>query len=217
MTCKIKKYQKTIELLLHKHEEIRYRKKIVKQLENKNFTIISNNCWGGGVYETLGLEYNTPTVGLFFYASCYTAFIKDLKENLSKPITFIDHSKYDEANRVRMNNPYPIGTINDNIEIHFLHYSSLNEASEKWERRKKRINYDNLYFSLTDNDQCTIKEIKYFDSLPYKKVFFSSKKIDGIDSLVWLKQFKEKGKVGDLYSNPWLYRKYFNIVKWLNS
>jgi uncharacterized protein (DUF1919 family) len=36
------------------------------RLKNQDFTIISNDCWGGGVYEDLQLQYTTPMVGLFF-------------------------------------------------------------------------------------------------------------------------------------------------------
>lgn len=217
MINKLKEYTKVIECRISEYAESRYRKKSRKQLKNTDFTIISNNCWGGGVYEALGLKYSTPTIGLFFYATCYIKLIRNLKEALSKNLKFIDHSKYEVANQARIKNPYPIGLIDNEIEIHFLHYETKSEALEKWTRRIDRVNFNNLFFSFTDNDLCTIKEIEAFDKFPGKKVFFSAKNIEGISSLVWLKKFEEKGKVGDLYSNPWLYRKYFDIVKWLNN
>lgn len=37
-------------------------------LKNKCFTIISNNCWGGFVYQKFNLQYRTPFVGLFIFA-----------------------------------------------------------------------------------------------------------------------------------------------------
>lgn len=37
-----------------------------KKLNNTDFTIISNNCWGGVCYEYFGMEKATPTVGMFF-------------------------------------------------------------------------------------------------------------------------------------------------------
>lgn len=42
----------------------KYRK---KKLINSNFSIISNNCWGGMVYESYNLPKQSPTVGLFFH------------------------------------------------------------------------------------------------------------------------------------------------------
>jgi len=188
-----------------------------KELKNFDFTIIASNCWGGGIYEQLGLPYTTPTVGLFFFAPCYIKFISALPENLVAELRFIDHSKYEVANQLRLENKYPIGFLKNEIEIHFMHYKSQSEAFDKWTRRCKRVNPSNLFFSFTDNEVCTLDEIKKFDALPHKKVFFSSKNIEGIRSLVWLKEFESKGKVGDTYSNPSFYRKYFNAVKWLNG
>lgn len=51
-----------------------------KQLVNKQFTIISNNCWGGMIYESYNLPKESPTVGLFFMADDYINFLKHLKE-----------------------------------------------------------------------------------------------------------------------------------------
>lgn len=184
---------------------------------NFNFTIISNNCWGGRVYEDLDLEYKTPTIGLFFFSNCYIKFIQDLKNNLSQDLNFVTISKYEKGNLLRQTEYYPIGIIGDGIEIHFLHYKSEAEAKEKWERRKGRVNYDNLYFSFTDNEKFTMQELEIFDALPYPKVFFSSKKIKGIKSLIWLNMFSKKTTIGDIYTNPRWFRKYFDATKWLNQ
>lgn len=36
-----------------------------KKLTSTDFTIISNNCWGGMMYESYNLPKQSPTVGLF--------------------------------------------------------------------------------------------------------------------------------------------------------
>ena len=61
-----------------------------KKLTNTNFTIISNNCWGGVIYESYDLPKNTPTAGLFFMADDYIEFVSDLKGNTSRPLEFIN-------------------------------------------------------------------------------------------------------------------------------
>nr|WP_262352316.1 DUF1919 domain-containing protein [Lactiplantibacillus plantarum] len=38
-----------------------------KQINKDRFTIISNNCWGGEVYESYNLIKQSPTVGLFLW------------------------------------------------------------------------------------------------------------------------------------------------------
>lgn len=44
------------------------KKEIVKKeqelLKNKDFVIISDNCWGGAVYQWYDRPYNSPFVGL---------------------------------------------------------------------------------------------------------------------------------------------------------
>ena len=35
------------------------------KLNNTDFSIISNNCWGGSVYRHYGIPYLSPTVGLY--------------------------------------------------------------------------------------------------------------------------------------------------------
>lgn len=192
---------------------------IRKRNKNIDFTIISNNCWGGGIYEDLNIEYKSPTVGLFFYAPCFMEFLESLDKFLSLDLKFISESKYSISNTYRYshNNFYPIGIL-DNVEIHFLHYNSEAEAKEKWDRRKMRINKENMYVKFCDRDLCTTELIERFEKLNFKnKVFFSSKKISTIKSAIYLPQFKKENCVGDLYNNRWSYRFRFNIIKWLNN
>lgn len=209
----MKKILKSIYLII----ESLYRIYLRKRVKNKNFTIISNNCWSGAIYQDLGLQKLTPTVDLFFYIPCYIKFVSNLKYYIDSPLLFKTSSFYESANEKLKKHPYPVGIIND-IEIHFLHYTSKAEALEKWNRRIKRINYDNLFFVLSDRDLCTIEHIREFDNLPYKnKIIFSSKNYPEIKSLIWLKIYKKDKTVGDLYKYRWSYRYYFNVAKWLNN
>lgn len=56
-----------------------YAKSLSSRIEDRNFTIISNNCWGGELYKELNLAYNTPFIGLFIYAPCYIKMLKNLR------------------------------------------------------------------------------------------------------------------------------------------
>jgi len=63
-----------------KHYHLQFSKKLLRsQLKNRNFTIVSNNCWGGEVYRGFGLPYQTPFVGLFLFPACYIKLLKNLK------------------------------------------------------------------------------------------------------------------------------------------
>ena len=103
-----------------------------RKLNNKNFTIISNNCWGGHVYRYFNLPYDSPTIGLYLFSADYIKFIGNLKYYIEKEITFINYkdSKYkDELVKYNQVN-IPIGKLDD-IEIIFLHYQSEDEARTK--------------------------------------------------------------------------------------
>lgn len=197
---------------------IKTHKRKITKLDYSNFSIISQNCWGGSVYEDLNSIYKTPTVGLFFYAPCFNKFVNDLKNSIETPLSFIQKSKYKEANIYRTNTfAYPIGLIN-NIEIHFLHYKDEIEAKEKWNKRKQRINWDKLFIASSDRDRMTSSLMQEFDKLPYKnKVLFTAKKHPKIKCTVTIKAYKKDVVVGDLYNQRYFVSQSFNIVKWLKS
>ena len=64
-------------------------KKRSTYLKTKDFTIISNNCWGGTVYEAYDLPKGSPTVGMFFIANDYIEFLSDLKGYIGGKLVFI--------------------------------------------------------------------------------------------------------------------------------
>ena len=189
------------------------------RLKNKSFSIISDDCWGGKVYNDVGVTYTSPTVNLFFYSSCFLKLIQDLKSNIQLDIDFVEASKYEAANQFREKSGkyYPIGRLGD-IEIHFLHSKDNLDAQSKWDYRKSRVNYDNLFFKFSDAYLNNPQDLIEFENLPLKnKVIFVSKKYEGLRNGIFLKEFETKGSVGDAFKYRWIYRKYFDSVKWLNN
>ncbi len=151
---------------------------VKRSITNSNFTVISNNCWGGRVYKYLGLPYLTPTAGLYFFADDYLKFISNLHYYVNLPLRFInpEESKYYDELVSRGDTNRPIGVLDD-VEIVFRHYNSKEEAQEKWNRRKQRINYDNIIFKFSRKYRCTEKELRIFDSLPFKNKFFLNNRL----------------------------------------
>lgn len=180
------------------------------RLKNNNFSIISNNCWGGRVYQDLGLPYATPFVGLFLFAPDYIKLLRGLKYYLCLELNFDNYSKYIDCNNIG----YPIGFLGD-IEIHFMHYSTEKEAKEKWERRLKRINWDNLFVKFNDRDGCTKYILEEFDQLPIaNKVSFTAHNHDNLKHSVWFKEYQNKECVEPELQS---YKRYFDVVSWLNT
>lgn len=159
-----------------------------RKLNNKNFTIISNNCWGGHVYRYFNLPYDSPTIGLYLFSADYIKFIGNLKYYIEKEITFINYkdSKYkDELVKYNQVN-IPIGKLDD-IEIIFLHYQSEDEARTKWNRRKARIHWDNLYYKMSEQNLCSSDLLMQFDLIDLANKFVFVTKDYGLKSQVIFK------------------------------
>lgn len=187
-----------------------------KKIINKDLTIISNNCWGGGIYQKLNLPYTSPTVGVYFYADDYIKFISNLEHYLSitPKIIPIEKSKYkDEIKKLKVYRYFPIGLIDD-VEVIFLHYRSDEEAIIKWERRKKRVNMNNLIVKFNDQNGCTEQHLKCFSRLEYdNKICFTAKPYIDCDNLHIVPQKQSNYIKSDMrfFSKP------INMIEYINN
>lgn len=150
-----------------------------KKINSENFTIISNNCWGGFIYQSYNIKYNTPTIGAFFMADDYIKFISDIKSIIYRNIKFINYKDSKYYNYFKgwdKFGTYPIGIFEDSdIEIHFLHYSSEEKVIIDWNRRVSRINWNKILYKFNDQNLCSIEHLKKFSELPYKnKICFTA-------------------------------------------
>jgi uncharacterized protein (DUF1919 family) len=190
------------------------------KLKNKNFSILGNNCVLIGIYHKFGLPFSSPTIGLFFFPEDYIKFLENLNWYLKQPIQFSHTTKHISALKLRkaINRNYPIGILGD-IEIHFMHYTTQEEALEKWNRRLLRINYNNLFILFSDSEPEEYREelLERFERLPFEhKIFFSSKPNDKYKSVVFVEDYAGAVSVNDLTCNR-KYEKYIDLVKWLNG
>lgn len=185
-----------------------------RAIRNKEVTIISNNCWGGFMYQSCNLPYSSPFVGLYLYAPEYIALLRNLKANLAQPLHFIKHeeSKYKGV----VSPQYIIGVLGDTgIEIVFMHYQLEEEILKTWNRRLKRINWDNMIVKFSDTAYgCTDALIEEFDQMPFaNKVCFTSKASSKCKCVIPMKEYEGKEYV--LYEWAYTYR-YYDFVKEAN-
>lgn len=190
----------------------------IKSLITPETSIISSNCFAGRIMQDIGMQYNTPTLGLYFFAADYIEFLQHLEYYLKEAkITFVEHSKYEfgDIRRANWKHWYPIGLLNGNVEIHFLHYHTEEEAAEKWYRRAQRVNLNNLLIIGMEQNLCTENEIKEFDKLPFeRKIFYSSKNLPECKSNCFIPEFVQKGEVGDPYKEGHVFYKHMvNHIK----
>jgi uncharacterized protein (DUF1919 family) len=137
-----------------------------KKLLNRQFAIIANNCWGGEIYKYFDLPFNSPFIGLFLFPDCFLTLLENLDALDLESIKVGYQSKYYENDCA-----YPVGILEHGIEIHFLHYKSLEEAQSKWKRRAQRLAQipgERRYFKFCDRDGATLEHMKRFEEIPQK-------------------------------------------------
>lgn len=174
-----------------------------RRLKNLTPTIISSNCNGEMIYYDMGLPFYSPFINLSFDMNDYMKLLKNLKYYMSLSIKPSEDNSYD----------YPTGMLGD-IKIHFNHYDSFETAVQKWEQRKKRIDWENLFILAIDGDNCTYESMEEFNKLPFKnKVMFTGKEYPEFPSTYYIKGFEEQGYVGVLI----YFRKQFRIRRYLDD
>lgn len=212
----------TIRLKLRRfyiHRTARWRR---KEIQNTDWTIISNNCWGGFIYQSYGLPYNTPTIGGFFVAEDYLEFISDLEGWIAEPLQFLasEESRYAEHYKDwEKFGTYPIGCLKKDgkmVEIHFMHYSTEEETLKHWNDRIKRMNLKKVLYKFNDQNLCTEEHLKRFAEMPLKhKICFTSKEYHLPDTL-YIRCPKSPNGVAASFE-PFGRSKYININELLNE
>lgn len=173
-----------------------------------DFTIISNNCVGGLIYKQMGLPYTTPFVGLFILPEDYYRLTKDIRSYLELPIVFDEELKLFQLGQYF----YPVGHLGD-VTLHFLHYESVEEARDKWNRRKKRMNWNNIYFKFDNKDGITDELLEKVDQLPYhNKIILVHKKYPQLTHQQVV-EVSDENEVG-IINTP---LQAWDVISWLNK
>lgn len=186
-----------------------HNKRLRARLTNDNFTILCPNCIGGTMYKKLGKKFLSPTINLWMTQRDFIKFVVNLKRYIEKDLVFSDTDKC-----------YPVAMLGD-IEINFNHYKTAQEAEEAWNRRKQRINYDNIYILMYYRDGYTIDEIREIEKAPCKNLVVLTAEPLPLDYAQYIKPRLDRIN-GDSFldDNIWgtrTFEKQWDFVGWLNS
>ena len=186
-----------------------------ERLKNTDFSLLSSNCNGGVMCHDLGVQFRSQFVNLWMYCNDFVRYLSDLDYyNSIDEITFLS--------REESGHDYPVGLI-DGMKVFFVHYHSDEEAQQKWNERKKRINKDNLFVMMSEQNGCTIEDLEAFDQLPYKhKVVFTKKPYESIKSSFYVPGFEEQKELITIlaFKSQFSAERYYDIfpyVDWLNG
>lgn len=151
-------------------------------------TILANNCFGRYTYFSLGIPFYSPFVNITLNAREHIkllenprhfiengrlvfAGMRDLKtrdlnsgQGLSQPL----QNSENESQTKLIPTAY-LETDTDRVLIYCNHYSTFEDFEKVWNRRKKRINYDNIIGVLTTESS---EYLERFSRLSYPKLCF---------------------------------------------
>lgn len=191
-----------------------YFRKLRANLKNRGFSLFSPNCYAGIIYHRLGLEYTSPTINLLFpVKKQYLRFVSNLEYYLEKDLVFINDPMY----------PCPVAILED-VKIIFNHYDSIEQAEAAWNRRKKRVNYSNIFIIFDDIADAEYQDLLDFNSIQCAgKIILTAKKYENIPNTIQISKYKrnESMKPYLMDINLWTGKnaadKDFDFVNWLNS
>lgn len=185
-------------------------------LKNCHFTIICNDRWGEMMYQSLGLICQTPFIGTRIFPPCYIKLLENLRKYLESPLLIVNESRYKQVNQEKEKHDFVIGFLND-VEIHFINSQNALEVVQDWNKRMKRINWDNLFIAFNQHnynwEERYLSAINQFDTLEFDyKVCFSNRQNSEVQSEFFIPE-----KIANTPTVLKDYQKYFDVIAWLNQ
>lgn len=180
-----------------------------KRLKADNFTILCPNCIGGIIYHRLGKQFLSPTVNLFLSQRDFIKFAVGLEHYLGQELQFIETEQ-----------PFPVARLDD-ITLNFNHFGDEKEAAEAWNRRKSRINRENIYIIFYYREKCSLEELREIEKATYKNLILLTDTPLDLEYAYCIKE-----NVGRLNSQTFLdqdkygirtFEKQWDFVSWLNE
>jgi uncharacterized protein (DUF1919 family) len=188
-------------------------------LEDREFTVLSNDCWGQALYEGYGMPCLTPLVGAGMYADCFLRFLGNIEGYLRSPLRFVAETRYAALGRIRsqraaQNGLWPIAVLGDDVEVHFLHFRTEDESRRSWDAGCERLHLKRIAVKFSaDKDGATQDHIERFAAMPFaRKLLLSRQSLPGIACAVRTPNYVVNGAV--------MFRrsvKYFDCTHWLNT
>lgn len=153
-------------------------------LKQQDVTILSNYCLGGLIYKELGLRALSPTINMICDGIDFIKFCNNYKMYLSNDMEALDDGiscsqKYKWNDRHRF---VPKGKVLD-IVWNLVHEADANEGIQKWNRRRIRVNFDNVVVVMIIQNE---EELNLFNKLNFKRkigVFYKKTVFDSVISL----------------------------------
>lgn len=178
-------------------------------------SILATNCIGGELYHFLGTEFTSPLIDTSVKRNEFAQLCTHLREYMD--------CAYDIVPTDRGFVLTLSGEGLPPVRVRFPHDKTEEIVREKWEKRKRRINYDKLVL-VTDDQKMDESAYALFDQVPaWRKICLTARdRSREYDWCYQLKVYEGLEKTGhyndkDWKNGLWLFVRYFDFVSFLNG
>jgi uncharacterized protein (DUF1919 family) len=105
-----------------------------------------------------------------------------------------------------MGESYPVGVLDD-IKVFFMHYSTCEEAFNKWQERKTRINKDKIFVVMVERDGFNDDDFENFKNIKYPKLLFTKTQEYECNDSFYMTRYKALDQVPDIIPGRYMYDK----------
>jgi Exopolysaccharide biosynthesis protein len=116
-------------------------------IKKQKISIVSNNCWGGVIYHTLGMECLSPFKNVSFSSWDYIKIVSNLKHYLSIDPIWTGKKEMDS----NQNREVPMLQLDD-VFIKCNHDLDAERAIHNWIRRRDKFNWNNILIEMYTED-----------------------------------------------------------------
>lgn len=183
-----------------------------KLLKSQSISFVANNCIAGHFYEMAGILMSSPTINTGLTPEDFIKLCKSPQKYLNMDIKCDRMGFHNENNNESPNRLYPIGRLDD-IEVHFVHEKTGQDAEDKWNTLRENVDFENLIFLLADNhtNGIPIRVQKEFMELPQRHLLVINGKTKYCTSSYDVIQNLPYASLDKALEN------YFDFVGWLNG
>ena len=132
-------------------------------------SIISNNCFGGCIAKDYHMEFCSPTINLQILPEEFPKFCANIRHYMDAELVEYKelsdkHKTYCEHMFGYVPMEYPMGLIDD-ILVVFQHYTTFTESKECWDKRKARVDFNDMCYFLHAKNETYADCVKEFLAL----------------------------------------------------
>lgn len=188
------------------------------QVKHNNITLITESCYGGLIYHRYGLQFTSPFINIRINQYDYLKILENFEYYIKQPLLpkqeCVTSDKFSVTSMRKGIDwgfcGFPVFLLGD-VEINAVHAYDANDFQNKWNERKNRINFDNLFFMMViESDEMAER----FSALHFEHKLGFYYKDTGLKDILYLKEY---GYHEVRYRYGYHFRKYIHNIMFMQD